>query len=42
MQCIILHDLVDGDLSSEETLLNVLCIGLNSKFDIENNRDFGS
>lgn len=40
MQCIILYDL--GDLSSVETLLNVFCIGLNSIFDIESNRDFGS
>lgn len=42
MQCIILYDLVDGDLSSVETLLNVLCVGLNSIFDIESNRDFDS
>lgn len=42
IQCIILYDLVDGDLSSVETLLNVFCIGLNSIFDIESNRDFGS
>lgn len=42
MQCIILYELVDDDLSFVETLLNLLCIGLNSIFDTESKRDFGS
>lgn len=42
LQCIILYELVDDDLSSVETLLNLLCVDLNSIFDIESNRDFGS
>lgn len=42
LQCIILYELVDDDLSSVETLLNLLYVDLNSIFDTESNRDFSS
>lgn len=42
IQCVNLYELVGDDLSSEETLLNLLYIALNSIFDIESNRDFSS